>query len=129
MNTRKMISILCGIATLIVISFTIYKLMIGKMVGFNEIITIGALLVMFFSAMTWGTKEEKDGIMQDEELGQMITEKSAKIGYFILTIFIFGAIIADKFINGTNNIFLLLLLGLSMITLPVIEFVVAKKYE
>lgn len=129
MSTRKIGSIIIGIATLIVVCFTIYKVISGKDVGFNEVITIGALLMMFFSTITWGTKEEKDGILQEEELGQKITEKSSKVSYFLLTLFIFGAVVADKFINETINVFLLLLLGLSLITLPIIEFLVAKKYQ
>ncbi|KAA6453477.1 hypothetical protein [Bacillus swezeyi] len=129
MSTRKIGSVISGIAALIVIGFTIYKIIVGKDVGFNEVMSMGALLMIFFSAITWGTKEEQDGILQEEELGQRITEKSSKVGYFLLTFFIFGAVVADQFINGTMNIFLLLLLGLSMITLPFIEFLVAKKYQ
>ncbi|MGN9866192.1 hypothetical protein [Bacillus swezeyi] len=129
MSTRKIGSVISGIAVLIVIGFTIYKIIVGKDVGFNEVMSMGALLMIFFSAITWGTKEEQDGILQEEELGQRITEKSSKVGYFLLTFFIFGAVVADQFINGTMNIFLLLLLGLSMITLPFIEFLVAKKYQ
>ena len=67
--------------------------------------------------------------MQEEELGQRITEKSSKISYFILTFFILGAVAADQLINDTINIFLLVLLGLAMITLPFIEFLVARRYR
>ncbi|WP_307893780.1 hypothetical protein [Bacillus swezeyi] len=129
MSTRKIGSVISGIAALIVVGFTIYKIIVGKDVGFNEVMSMGALLMIFFSAITWGTKEEQDGILQEEELGQRITEKSSKVSYFLLTFFIFGAVVADQFINETINIFLLLLLGLSMITLPFIEFLVAKKYQ
>ncbi|MEC1261717.1 hypothetical protein P9D34_14875 [Bacillus swezeyi] len=129
MSTRKIGSVISGIAALIVVGFTIYKIIVGKDVGFNEVMSMGALLMIFFSANTWGTKEEQDGILQEEELGQRITEKSSKVSYFLLTFFIFGAVVADQFINETINIFLLLLLGLSMITLPFIEFLVAKKYQ
>ncbi|MFI8710024.1 hypothetical protein ACIGHG_23945 [Bacillus sp. NPDC077411] len=129
MSTRKIGTIICGVATVIIIVFTIYKMIVGKEVGFNEIIAIGSLLSMFLTSITWGTKEEKDGILQEEELGQKITEKSSKISYFLILLFIFGAIIGDKIVNGTTNIFLLMLLGLSMITLPFIEFLVAKKYQ
>ena len=129
MSTRHIGSILFGLATLLVVGFTIYKITVGKDVGLNEVMTISILLMMFLSTLTWGTKEGKDGILQDEELGQKITEKSSKIGYYLLTLFILVAVAADNFINGTINIFLLLLLGLSMITLPLIEFFVAKKYQ
>lgn len=129
MKSRKIGAIIFGIATLVVIVLTIYNIIVGKDVGFNEVITISTLLMMFFSSMTWGTQAEEDGILQEEELGQRITEKSSKVSYFLLMLFILGAVVADKFVNGTINIFLLLVLGLSMITLPVIEFVVAKKYQ
>lgn len=129
MNTRKIGAIIIGTATLIVIGYSIFKIFTGKEVGFNEIVTIGMLLMMFFSAITWGNKEEKDGILQEEELGQRITEKSSKISYFILLFFILVAVAADKFISGTINVFLLGILGLAMIILPFVEFLVAKKYQ
>lgn len=88
-----------------------------------------ALLMMFFSAVTWGTKEEKDGITQEEELGKKITERSSKISYFILLVFIFIAVVIDKYVNETSNLFLLIILALAMMTLPIVEFFVARKYQ
>ncbi|MBM7714071.1 hypothetical protein MHB50_01700 [Siminovitchia sp. FSL H7-0308] len=129
MSTKKIGALIIGTATLIVIAFTIYKISTGKAIGFNEIITISILLMMFFSAITWGNKEEKDGILQEEELGQRITEKSSKISYFILLFIILAAVTADHLVNGTNNIFLLAVLGFAMIILPLVEFLVAKQYQ
>ncbi len=129
MSSRKIGGIVIGIATLIVISYSIFKIISGQEVGFQEVIVIGTLLMMFFSAITWGNKEEKDGILIDEELGQRITEKSSKISYFILVFFILIAVVADELINGTINVFLLATLGLAMIILPLVEFLVAKKYQ
>lgn len=129
MKTRKIGAIIFGTATLIVIGYSIFKIINGKEVGFQEIIAIGMLVMMFFSAITWGNKEEKDGILIDEELGQRITEKSSKISYFILVFFILVAVAADELVNGTINIFLLAILGLAMIILPLVEFLVAKKYQ
>lgn len=129
MGTRKIGAIIFGTATLIVIGYSIFKVITGKEVGFNDVIVIGTLLMMFFSAITWGNKEEKDGILQEEELGQRIMEKSSKISYFILLFFILVAVAGDKLINGTINVFLLGILGLAMIILPFVEFVVAKKYQ
>ncbi|MFS0576200.1 hypothetical protein AB1K83_11235 [Sporosarcina sp. 179-K 3D1 HS] len=129
MSTKRIGGIIFGTATLGVIIFTIYKLVAGKEIGFNEIGSIGVLLMMYFSAITWGTKEEKDGILQEEELGQRITEKSAKISYFVLLVFILIAVAADQFVNGASNIFLLIILGLAMCTLPFVEFLMARKYQ
>ncbi|MFG3612713.1 hypothetical protein [Rummeliibacillus stabekisii] len=129
MKTRKINAMLIGIAALIVIGYSIFKISNGKEMGFNEVGTIGVLLMMFFSTITWGDKIDQDGILQEEELGQRITEKSSKISYFLLLFFIVVAVAADKLINGTINAFLLGLLGLAMIILPIVEYVVAKKYQ
>lgn len=126
---RKIGAVILGIATLIVISYTIYKGIIGKDIGINEVGSIGIFLMMFFSAITWGNKAEKDGILIEEELGRKITEKSSKISYFILVFFILVAVAADKLINGVINVFLLGILGLAMIILPFVEFLVSKKYQ
>mgnify|MGYP000891216124 CR=1 FL=1 len=129
MKTRKIGAIIIGTATLIVIGYSIVKIINGKDFGFNEITTISILLMMFFSAITWGDKKEKDGIFIDDELGQRITEKSSKISYFILLVVLLIAVAADQIVNGTNNIFLLAALGLGMIILPLVEYLVAKKYQ
>ncbi len=129
MKSRKIGAIILGISILIVLGFSIYKIVVGKDIGFNEIISLAALTMVFFSALTWGTKEEKDGILQEEELGQRITEKSAKISYYLLVLFILIAVSADQMMNGTTNIFLLLILGLAMITHPIVEYFYAKKYQ
>lgn len=129
MSTRKIGAVIFGLGALIVIGFTIYKISTGKDVGFNEILSIACLVMIFLTNITWGTKEEKDGILQEEELGKRITEKSSKAGYFLLTFFILIAAVADQLIHGTTSIFLLLLLGLAMITLPFIEFIIARKYQ
>lgn len=129
MKSRKLGAIIFGTATLIVICYSIFKIITGKEVGFNEVLAIGSILMMFFSTITWGNKEEKDGILIEEELGQRIKERSSKISYFILLFFILVAVVAEELINGTINIFLLVILGLAMIILPFVEFLVAKKYQ
>ena len=129
MSSRKMGGIIFGIATIIVIGYSIFKVMTGKEFGFNEIMTIAICLMMFFSAITWGNKEEKDGVYQKDELGQKITEKSSKISYFILIGLILIAVFVDELVNGTVNMFLLIILGLSMVILPLVEFITAKKYQ
>lgn len=129
MNMRKFGAVLFGVVTIAVTGFTIYKVSIGETVGFNEIFIISLLFMIFLSAITWGTKKNKDGIVLEEELGQRITEKSAKISYYILIVVIFGAIFADKLINETINIFLLLILGIAMVLLPFVEHLVARKYQ
>lgn len=78
MTTRKIGAIIFGITTLIMIGYTIYRLLTGKNVGFNEIIGISIALMLFFSVAVWGNKKEKDGIYQDDELGQKNYRKKFK---------------------------------------------------
>lgn len=61
MKTRKIGAIIFGMTTLIVIGYSILKVVTGKEVGFQEVIAIGSGWMMFFSAITWGNKREKDG--------------------------------------------------------------------
>ncbi|MDF1506928.1 hypothetical protein PZE06_01900 [Robertmurraya sp. DFI.2.37] len=129
MKTRKIGAVVIGTAILIVIGYTIFNITVGEVVGFQEVIVIGTLLMMFLSTITWGNKEEKDGILIEEELGQRITEKSSKISYFILLFLILIAVAADEIVNGSINVFLLAILGLALILLPLVEFFVAKKYQ
>jgi len=124
MSTRKIGAIIIGIATLIAIAYTTYKMMSGKDVGFNEIITISILFMMFFSVMAREDKKEED---QSDELDQKVLEKSSKISYFILLFAILLAVFADQLVNGTINIFLLAVLSLGMDIFPVVEYLVAKK--
>lgn len=129
MNSRKLGGLIFGIATLIVIGLTISKVASGENIGFNEIITISILLMMYFSAITWGTKGQNDGIRPDEELGKRITERSAVISYYVLIVFILAAVALDQWLYGTSNILLLILLGLAMMMLPFVQFLVARKYQ
>lgn len=129
MSSRKIGGIIIATAALIVIGYSIVKIINGGDFGFNEITTISILLAMFFSAITWGDKEENDGVFVGDELGKKITEKSSKISYYILLVVLLIAVTADQIVNETNNIFLLAALGLGMIILPLVEFLVAKKYQ
>ena len=70
--------IVFGAAALLVIGYSIYNIVTGKDVGFQEVIAMGALMMMFFSSITWGNKAENDGFFMDDELGQKITEKARK---------------------------------------------------
>lgn len=128
-SKRKVGGVIFGVTTLIVIGFTIYKALSGQTIGSNEILSIGIVLSMYISTITWGTKGAEDGILQEEELGQRITEKSSKVSYILITIFILIATFADQQINGNVNIFLLILMALSLITLPFIEYLYTKKYQ
>lgn len=130
MNKKMFGTILIGISALIVIVYSIYKYFKGEEIGLNEISTISVLVMLFLSGLTWGTnKDEDDGILQEEELGQKIIEKSSKISYYLLMFFILIIMGAEQIITGSIHISSLIILGLAIITLPFIEFLVARRYQ
>lgn len=128
MTRRTIGAIIFGIATFIAIGYTIMKYVQGGEIGFNEISVIAILVMIFLSSVTWG-KSQEDGITPEEELGQKITDKSSKISYYALTLFILVIIGAEQIITGTTNVSMLIILGLAMVTLPFVEFLVARKYQ
>lgn len=130
MNKKILGTSLFGISALIVIIYTIYKYFKGEEIGLNEIATISVLVMMCLSSLTWGTnQDEDDGILQEEELGQKIIEKSSKISYYLLMFFILIIMGAEQIITGSIHISSLIILGLAIITLPFIEFLVARRYQ
>ncbi|WP_054707914.1 hypothetical protein [Bacillus sp. JCM 19041] len=129
MNTRLMGGLIIGLAILVVVGFTIYKIMTGHEVGFGEISTISILLMLFFPAITWGGEKEKDGILQNEELGIKISEQSSKISYYILVIVLLIAVFIDYSMNGTYNLLLVVILGIAMVLLPLVQFIVSRRYQ
>lgn len=129
MNRRKLGAIIFGILLLTAIGYTINQFLDGKNVGFTEIYIIALLAGALLSALTWGSKKNQDGILQNEELGQSITEKSSKISYYILTLLIIIAMVIDHLVNGITNIVLVSLLGLAVVLLPFVEYLVARRYQ
>lgn len=129
MHTRLMGGLIIGSAITVVLSFTIYKITTNQEVGFNEISTLSILLMAFFSAITWGGEKEKDGILQNEELGKKITEQSLKISYYILVVVLLIAVFIDYSINGIYNILLVGILGIAMFLLPFVQFIVSRRYQ
>ncbi len=118
-----------SIVTLIVLATIIYKIISGKNVETYEMVAVGVFSMLFLYAITWGNKKEKNGILQDEELGQRIVEIASKISYTILYFVILAAILVDKLIHGTSNVFLLAVFVLAMIIFPSVQYLVAKRYK
>ena len=128
MTKRRIGAVLFGIATVVAIGYTVYKALRGSEIGFNDIAIIGMLMTIFLSSVTWGTSSA-DGITPEEELGKEITEKSSKVSYYLLLLFIFVVVAAEQWLTGTISISMLIVLALAMITLPFVQFLVARKYE
>ena len=69
---------------------------------------------------------------EKDELEKLITLKSSKISYYILLIFMFIVLVVSEGairLNEVQNIPLVIVIGLALITLPITEFFVLKKYQ
>ncbi|CEI82671.1 hypothetical protein BN997_02556 [Oceanobacillus oncorhynchi] len=128
MSKRVEISVF-SIVTLVVLANIIFKITTGKNIEFFEIMAMSVFSMFLLYALTWGNKEEKNGIFQDEELGKRITVIASKISYTILYFVIMIAVLADKIVNGTSNVFLLAVFVSAMIIFPLVQYLVSKKYK
>ena len=128
MSKRVEISVF-SIVTLVVLANIIFKITTGKNIEFFEIMAMSVFSMFLLYALTWGNKEEKNGIFQDEELGKRITVITSKISYTILYFVIMIAVLADKIVNGTSNVFLLAVFVSAMIIFPLVQYLVSKKYK
>ena len=86
-------------------------------------------LSYFFNWLNWGNHE---GGGEKDELDRHIESQSAKIGYFVLMI-LSGLILFIS--DGVSNLLdiknypLLIVVGLTFVTLPITEFVYSRKYK
>lgn len=129
MSLRKTASIVLMIASWAVILLAIYKISTGQEVGVNEVIAISSLWMTYFTTITWQTRRSEEGTQLEEELDPNPAAQSYKISYFLLTFFILVAVAMDMLMHHTTNRLLLALLGLSMILLPLIEFIYARRHQ
>ncbi|RAP28205.1 hypothetical protein C2W64_00416 [Brevibacillus laterosporus] len=54
--------------------------------------------MFFFNTISWNSEEERE-----DELGQLITFKSAKVSYFVLMIFIFIVFVIEELPHYANQ--------------------------
>ncbi|MED1594584.1 MULTISPECIES: hypothetical protein [Bacillus] len=96
----------------------------------------GASLIISYliNHMTWGDPNSVSEESQDE-MGQQITYKSFKIGYFVLVVIMFILLIwSEGFstlysLDNIQNLPLFIALCSSFIVIPLVEFVVSKRYQ
>ncbi|GIP31527.1 hypothetical protein [Paenibacillus sp. J2TS4] len=124
---KNLILAYSGIAILAVAGFNLYKYLRDEMLGFSDWIAIPLLLIFFFNTLTWNSEEE-----QKDERGQLITYKSAKIGYFALLILIFIVFVIVEFPmknQPIQNYPLFIVLCAAIVILPVCEWIVSRRHR
>lgn len=128
-KTKSIVAILVFIAFLSIVGFSLYK-----WVSFGTIDAAGIFfsflaLSYFFNWLNWGHHE---GGGEKDELDRHIETQSAKIGYYVLII-LSGLILfiseGTGNFNNIDNYPLVIVVGLTFVTVPITEFIYSKKYK
>jgi len=132
MTTIKKVSIGCSLVLITAIGgFGLYEWFAKEIVNAATLFFVFIGIAFFFQSITWG---EMDGKHEGEkdEMEKHITLLSSKVSYFLLLfLMIIVLVISEKVVllNDIKNIPLVIVIGFAVITLPVTEFIVAKKYR
>ncbi|MER2007836.1 MAG: hypothetical protein ABS939_10345 [Psychrobacillus sp.] len=128
-KSKSIIAILAFIVFLSIVGFSLYK-----WVSFGTIDAAGIFfsflaLSYFFNWLNWGHHE---GGGEKDELDRHIETQSAKIGYYVLMI-LSGLILfiseGTGNFNNIDNYPLVIVVGLTFVTVPITEFIYSKKYK
>ncbi|RXT03890.1 hypothetical protein [Ammoniphilus sp. CFH 90114] len=128
-SSKKIMGMLAFVAFIIVSGFSLYKWVRFGTIDGGSIFFSFLLLSYFFNWITWGQHE---GGGEKDELDRHIQTQSAKIGYFalmILSAFILFVSEGVSNLNDIDNYPLLIMVGLTFVTLPITEFIYSRKFK
>lgn len=127
----KWLSVVLLLSIMAVIGFMIYRYYVGNSVNYYGIFTISLLAASLFELNTFGETSFLGSYNQDEkgdELEEHIVKVSSKISYFVLLVILFIILLITD-LTGKSNLPIMLALCAAILTLPVIQFIVSKKYQ
>ena len=132
MTTIKKVSIGCSLVLIITIGgFGLYEWFTKDIVNASTLFFVFLGIYFLFQSITWGEMEGKHEGEKDE-MEKHITLLSSKVSYFLLLlIMVIVLAVSEKTVSMSDfkNIPLVIVIGFAFITLPITEFVVAKKYR
>ncbi|MHA6261354.1 hypothetical protein ACXYMX_15935 [Sporosarcina sp. CAU 1771] len=132
MTVVKKVSIFCSLVLIIAIGgFGLYEWFAKGVVNASTLFFVALGISFFFQSITWGEMEGKHEGDKDE-MEKHITLLSSKVSYFVLLFLMFIVLVVSEKVfalNDIKNIPLVLVISLAVITLPITEYVVAKKYR
>jgi len=134
MNQNKFIFVVIVLSLLGILAYSAYKYMTEGTILGGTIFVCSLIISYLINHMTWG---DPNGVSEEsqDEMGQQITYKSFKIGYFVLVVIMFILLIwSEGFstlysLDNIQNLPLFIALCSSFIVIPLVEFVVSKRYQ
>jgi hypothetical protein len=128
----KKVSIICSLILVFAIGgYGIYEWLTKDVITASTIFFVFLGLAYFFQSITWGKMEGKYEAEKNER-EKHITYKSSKISYFLLLAVMCIVLLGSERVfamNDIQNIPLVLVIGFALITLPITEFVLSRKYR
>ncbi|MBO1625576.1 hypothetical protein COE15_21760 [Bacillus cereus] len=134
MNQKKFIFLISVLSLLGVFIHGTYKYITEGAILGGTIWGASLILSYLINHITWG---DPNGVSKEsqDEMGQQITYKSFKIGYFVLVIIMFILLIYSEgfstlySLDNIQNLPLFIALCSSFIVIPLVEFIVSKRYQ
>ncbi|PGS02155.1 MULTISPECIES: hypothetical protein [Bacillus] len=134
MNQNKFIFVVIILSSLGILIHGAYKYTTEGAILGGTIFGASLIISYLINHMTWG---DPNGVSEEsqDEMGQQITYKSFKIGYFVLVVIMFILLIwSEGFstlysLDNIQNLPLFIALCSSFIVIPLVEFVVSKRYQ
>jgi len=134
LNQKKFIFLISVLSLLGVFIHGTYKYITEGAILGGTIWGASLILSYLINHITWG---DPNGVSKEsqDEMGQQITYKSFKIGYFVLVIIMFILLIYSEgfstlySLDNIQNLPLFIALCSSFIVIPLVEFIVSKRYQ
>ncbi|MGG2081718.1 hypothetical protein [Lysinibacillus pakistanensis] len=128
-KSKKLVGIIVLIVFCTFVSYTLYKwLRFGTIDGGSIIFSFIALSYLL-NWLNWG---DHNGAKDKDELERHIETQSAKVGYYVLMIMACLILFISEGVSNLNdmkNYPLLLVVGLTFVTSPIIEFIYSRKFK
>ncbi|WP_223068989.1 hypothetical protein [Paenibacillus caui] len=128
-NTKKAIAVLTFVVFCTLVGWTLYRWVRFETIDGSSIFFSFLALSYFLNWLNWGDHE---GGGKKDELDRHIETQSAKIGYFVLMILAGLILFISEGVTNLNDIKnfpLLIVVGLTFVTLPITEFIYSKRYK
>lgn len=133
MNKKRFIFLISCICLIAIIGYALYVFMIEKRIKMGLFFSACLIINFIVNQVTWG---DVDGISKEsqDELGKHISYLSYKIGYFVLIIVMFIALVIEegnsiRNLDNIQNSSLYLALCASIVVVPITEFFMSKKFK
>ena len=132
MTAVKKVSVIGSIVIIIAVGgYGVYELITEKSLNASTLFYVFLGISFLFQSITWGEMDGKHEGNKDE-LEKHITLKSSKISYYLLLLLMIVVLVVSEKVTSMNdikNIPLVIVIGLALITMPITEYVVSKKYK